>query len=113
MHKYWSRDDTRDWIAQIEDRIDDIDHYLSKTIAWCEDNYIYDDRDVFTASFLTCIWVSQLRCETISYIELMEMLGVEEVESEEEKLYELDVEYLDLTHDELLARVMKKLNQED
>ena len=44
---YWSREHTKAWIAQLEDRIDDIAEYLEKTAEWCEENDIEDERIAF------------------------------------------------------------------
>jgi hypothetical protein len=105
--KYWSREDTKAYVAQLEDRIEDIAYYIEKTEQWCDENYIDDERVIFMCMFLTAIWVSQLRCEPISYVELMEMLGVEDIPEDEEKFYELNDTYADLTHKELLIRAVK------
>ena len=113
---YWSRDDTKEWIIQLEHRIDDIDHYLNKTLEWCEEYGIENQRVIFMCSFLTCIWVSQVRGEQITFTELMEMLGVAEWETNvdnEEKIYELDECYAELDHHELLERAVIKLSQDD
>ena len=114
--KYWSRNDTKEWINQLEHRIDDIDYYLGKTLSWCEEYGVYDEKTIFMCSFLTCIWVSQVRGEQITFTELMEMLGVAEWETNsnnEEKIYELDECYAELDHYELLERAVGKLNQQD
>lgn len=110
---YWSRQDTKEWIAQLEDRLEDISHYLDKTHEWCDAHYIEDEKLIFLCSFLTCIWVSQLRGEPISYTELMEMLGITDVDSDEEKLYELDSEYVDLTHKELLHHAVTTFREDN
>jgi hypothetical protein len=110
--KYWSRDDTKEWINQLEHRIDDIDYYLDRTLAWCDEYGIDNQRVVFMCSFLTCIWVSQVRGEPISFIELMEMLGVEEWETSnnnEDKVYELDECFSNLDHYELLEQAVDRL----
>ena len=114
--KYWSREDTKEWINQLEHRIDDIDYYLGRTLNWCDEYGIDNERIVFMCSFLTCIWVSQVRGETISFTELMEMLGISEWETTngtEEKIYELDECYADLDHDELLEMAVLKLSRDD
>ena len=110
---YWSREHTKAWIAQLEDRIADIAEYLERTAEWCEENDVDDERVAFMCMFLTCIWVSQLRCEEITFVELMEMLGVEHLESDEEKFYELDDRYAGLTHRELLARAVATFTEDD
>jgi hypothetical protein len=105
--KYWSREDTKAWVAQLEDRIEDISHYIDLTLDWCEEQYIDDDKVIFMCCFLTAIWVSQLRGEPISYIELMEMLGIKDIPDGEDKIYELDSQFEDLTHKELLKMAVK------
>ena len=105
--KYWSRQDTKAWVAQLEDRIEDISHYIDLTVDWCEEQYIDDDKVIFMCCFLTAIWVSQLRGEPISYIELMEMLGIKDIPDGEDKIYELDSQFEDLTHKELLKMAVK------
>ena len=106
--KYWSRENTKDWIAHLEDRIDDIEYHLEKTHEWCDQHYIDDNSLVFMCCFLTCIWVSQLRGELITYVELMEMLGIHDIEVNEEKFYELDLKYENMTHRELLESAVDK-----
>jgi len=103
MRKYWSRNDTKEWISQVETRIEDMDYYLKRTVEWCEINGIYDDRKVFICNFLTCIWVSHMRNETISYKELLELLGLGELEGIEDKIYDLGPKFKDLDHEEMLS----------
>ena len=109
----WTREDTKCWIEALEGRLEDITYYLDRTNQWCEENYIDDERTVFMCCFLTCIWVSQLRGEDITYIELMELLGVEQAQNLEEKIFELDDEYLGLEHDQLLKAAVAKLEKDD
>jgi hypothetical protein len=111
--KYWSREDTKEWIIQLEHRVQDIDYYLNKTLEWCEDYGVEDNHVVFMCSFLTCIWVSHMRGEPITFTELMEMLGVEEWESDEEKVYELDDRWGNLDFHEFLEQVVEKYNGVD
>jgi hypothetical protein len=49
--KYWSREDTKAWVAQLEDRIEDISHYIDKTLEWCEEKQKTPE---FTSA-ITCI----------------------------------------------------------
>lgn len=113
--QYWSRDDTKEWIIQLEHRLEDIDYYLSKTVDWCEEYGIDDSRVVFMCSFLTCVWVSQMRGEPISFTELMEMIGVEEWETDstEDKVYELDEKFAGLDHFELLERAVETFGKDN
>lgn len=106
MNKIWTRDDTKSWISQLQDRITDINDYLQSALEWCDHKEIDDERIVFMCCFLTCIWVSQCRGEDITYTELMEIMGVEIEEFTEEKFYELDAKYADMTHRELLENAL-------
>jgi hypothetical protein len=108
----WTRENTKCWIEALEGRLEDITFYLDRTTQWCEDNYVEDERTIFMCCFLTCVWVSQLRGEDISYIELMELLGVSSLASQEEKIFELDDEYLGLEHDQLLRAAVAKLEKD-
>ena len=112
--KPWTRDDTKHWIAALEGRLDDISFYLDRTTKWCDDNYIENERTIFMCCFLTCIWVSQMREEDITFVELMEILGVDHATDGdfEEKFYELDPEYLELDHEELLEKAVEKLGND-
>ena len=76
-------------------------------------NGIDDDRVSFMCMFLTCIWVSQLRDEDITYVELMEMLGIEDLAPGAEKFYELDNKYLNLTHIELLEEAVTHFDPDE
>ncbi len=105
----WTREDTRYWITQLENRIEDIDYYLQRTVQWCEDNYVYDNDQVFIYSFITCVWVSYQRNEAISYSELLEILGIEKPDEFEDKIYELGDQFTDIDHEELLETLHKKI----
>ena len=104
--KPWTRDDTRDWISQLENRINDIDYYLSLTTKWCEEHDIYDDRTVFLCAMMTTIWVCYLRGELISTRESFEILGVENWDEIDDEVYEFNPDYANLDHSELLKIVI-------
>jgi hypothetical protein len=53
-----------------------------------------------------------MRGEPITYTELMEILGVEEFETGEEKLYELDEKWVQLDHSDLLEHVVMMLDND-
>lgn len=111
--KPWTRDDTKEWIIQLEHRLEDIDYYLKRTSDWCDDYGIDDYKVVFMCSFLTCVWVSHMRDEPITFIELMELLGVDEWECDEDKIYELDDRWRDLDHYDLLQNIVDRFNADD
>lgn len=111
--KPWTRDDTKEWIIQLEHRLEDIDYYLTRTSEWCEDYGIDEPKVIFMCNFITCIWVSYMRDEPITFIELMEILGVEDWEAEEEKIYELDDQWGVLDHYDLLEHIVEKYNEDE
>ena len=55
MSKPWSRNDTRDWIIQIESRLEDMHYYLEKSMQWCENNSVYENTRVLMCCLVTCI----------------------------------------------------------
>jgi hypothetical protein len=106
--KPWLREDTKEWIAQVEHRIEDIDYYLKRTLEWCEINDVYRDEQVFMCSFLTCIWVCRMRNEQVSYNELLEILGLEShTVPDTDKLYDLGPMLENLDHEEILNLAVK------
>ena len=111
--KYWSRDDSKEWFIQLEHRIEDISYYLNKTDEWCEEYGIDNSKVIFMCGFLTCIWVSNMRGEPITFTELMEILGVDDWETDEEKIYELDDKWGNLDHQEFLEKVVETFNEVD
>ena len=85
--KSWSREDTRKWIGSLETRISDIDHFLEQTLRWCEQNDVVETRRVAACCIFTCIWVSAMRGESITYTELMEILDLNVVGEFDDKIY--------------------------
>jgi hypothetical protein len=100
--KPWLRENTQDWINKLESRLEDIDHYLRRTVEWCEDNQIYDDEKVMSCAFITCIWVSHMRDEPISFSELVSFLGIEGSGTEDDKMYDLGPAFKDMDLEEIL-----------
>jgi hypothetical protein len=76
MTRPWSREDTQHWIAQLENRLEDIDYYLHQTVEWCEERGVYNDQAVFACAVMTVIWVSHMRDEPLSKREVLEIVGV-------------------------------------
>ena len=62
-------EDTKDWITQIENRLHDLNYYLKRTDAWLAEHNIDDDKIIVICCVLTCIWVSNMRNEHISFLE--------------------------------------------
>lgn len=103
----WTREDTHDWVIQLENRLDDMSYYLGKTLDWCDNNGIYQDQTVFVCSFMTCVWVSHMREEPITYKELVDILGIEDPGAPD-KIYQLGPKFCDLDHEEMLRLAIAK-----
>lgn len=105
--KPWERDDTKLWIAQLENRIEDLQFYLSRALEWCKDNEVYSDRVIFVCSMMTMVWVSHLRNEPISKHELFEILGVANWESVDDAVFGFNPEYESMELEELLETIVR------
>jgi hypothetical protein len=55
---------------------------------------------------MTVVWVSYMRQETITKNEVMEILGINDVEISEEIIYELGEQFKNLDHTEMLTKVL-------
>lgn len=77
MNNYWSRESTKNWISSVQNRIEDIDFYLKRTVEWCESNNVYEDERVFGLALITVLWVCYMRDEEITQNEIFEILGVD------------------------------------
>lgn len=108
--KPWTREDTRHWLDQLENRIEDIYYYLNKTTEWCEDNDVYDDKVVFVCASMTVVWVSTMRGEQISQKEVFEIVGVPNLEILGDLEFCLRSEYLGLDLEELLEEVINRFS---
>lgn len=107
--KYWSRDDTKEWVAQLENRLEDIGYYLQQTVDWCEENSVYDDQQVFACAALTVIWVSHMRGERLTKKEMFELIGIQGWEDIAEDLeYSLGSEWAGYELEEILDEVVNR-----
>lgn len=104
--KYWSRDDTKDWIMQIELRLEDIHFYLTQTAAYCDHYQILDNSEVLTLSIMTCIWVASMRAEQITLSEVIDILNLD-MEIQSDKTYDMGKDMKDLDFEEMLDLVRK------
>jgi hypothetical protein len=105
--KPWTRDDTKEWIVQLENRIEDIDYYLNQTLKWCEDNEIYSDKIVFICSVMTVIWVSTCRNEPVGKKEVFEILGIENWQSVEDDILKFNPTFESMELEDLLHLIVR------
>lgn len=108
--KPWTRDETKNWIKNLENRISDIDYYLKKTIEFCEFNEVYDNKTVLVLTMMTVIWVSHMRNEFVSYNEMAEILGIENVAIDNDQIYDLGIKFSQLDHEEMLEILLRNIN---
>lgn len=108
----WTRNQTKEWIAQLENRIEDIDYYLNETVRWCETYGVWDDQKVFTLSFMAILWVAHMRNEEITKRELLEILGIKDWESAEDLIYELNGPIKNADFEEMLEIVLNRFDDE-
>ncbi len=101
----WTRDQTREWISQLENRIEDIEYYLLKTLDWCEERGLYNEQAVFTCSMLTVVWVSHMRQESISQREIFEILGIKDWDQAADNTFELAATFHHYDLEDLLEMV--------
>lgn len=102
----WTRDNTKHWVAQLENRIEDIEFYLRRTIEWCEENEVYSDNLVFVCSVMTLSWVCHLRGEELSRREVFEILGIDNWNAIEDAVLDFNPKYEDMQLEELLELVV-------
>jgi hypothetical protein len=76
--KPWMRDDTRDWITALSGRLEDIEYYKAQTLDWCRKNDVISEVLITKCLIATCIWVSNMRLESISLGEIYDFLGIPE-----------------------------------
>jgi hypothetical protein len=104
----WTRDQTREWIAHLENRLEDIDYYLQRTSEWCEDHGVYNDQAVFACAVMTVIWVSHMRQEPLSKREVLELVGVLDYYNAEDRAYLLGPEFHHYDLEELLEMIAEQ-----
>ena len=104
--KPWSREDTRDWIAQLELRVEDIDYYLNETVSWLENHDVERDEVCFACAMMTLVWVAYQRSEPITRWELMEILGVKEYYSMPDEEIELGERYRNMDLENMLESIL-------
>lgn len=109
MYSPWTRNDTKDFIHRVESRIEDLDYYLKRTVEWCENNGVFENKRILMCCLISCIWVSSMREEVISFKEIVEIVGLEEFEdSNLDKVYNICQEFRNLEHEEILEMLISK-----
>jgi len=108
---YWSREDTQLWISQLENRVGDIDYYLQRTLEWCANNGVWDQEKIFSLTFVTVLWVCNMREEDVSRQEVYEMLGIKDWNSIEDCVMELGNKLSNLDFEDMIVLVANTLDE--
>jgi len=111
MTKYWNRDSTKEWIAQLEHRLEDLDYYLNRTVEWAENNGLTDQDSIFSLGFVTVLWVCYMRSEEVSRQEIYELLGIEDWQEADDCVMELGDQLSDLDYEDMLNLVARTLSK--
>ena len=108
MTKCWTRNDTQYWIAQMENRLEDLNYYLNQTIEWAENHNVVDQETIFTLGFVTVLWVCHMRAEEVSKREVYELLGISGWETTEDCVMELGDQLSDMDYEDMLTLVANR-----
>ena len=111
MTKYWNRNSTKEWITQLENRLEDLDYYLNRTIEWAENHDIVEQEKIFSLGFVTVLWVCHMRSEDVSRQEVYELLGVEDWQEAEDCVMELGDQLSDMDYEDMLNLVSRTLSK--
>jgi tetrahydromethanopterin S-methyltransferase subunit A len=114
MYKPWARTDTKDFIHRVESRLEDFDYYLKRTVEWCENNGVFENKRILMCCLISCIWVSSMREEQVSFQEIVELVGLEDFEDTNlDKIYNVCEEFRHLEHEEILELLISKTGSWD
>ena len=102
----WTREQTQEWLIQLETRIEDIGYYLVRTAEWCERNGVWADNKVIACSIVTVIWVCNMRNERVSRREIFEILGCPGWEDMDDIGYSLNSELLNAELEDILEQTI-------
>ena len=100
--KPWTREDTQYWIAQLENRIEDIEFYINYTKNWLEDRDFDNPYMIVTCLIVTALWVSSMRDEDITQREILEIIGIKDWYKAEDLVFGLNKSYVGLELEEIL-----------
>lgn len=105
----WTKEDTQLWIHDQYLKLEDVNYYLKATVEWLENKGIDDNKIAFVCSFMTIIWVNQMRGSLSSKREIFELLEVPHWDEVTDQLYILPNAYvaMNLDHEEMLELIVR------
>ena len=93
-NSYWDREDTRLWISILLSRIEDMNYYKSQAHDWCMLNGVTDLATITKCMITTCIWVSHMRKEDLTFGELYDLIGIIDPEAAVAAENEVDYDHI-------------------
>lgn len=109
----WSREDTKIWIDQLENRVDDIQHYIDHTSYWCQEREVVEEQPLAACLMITILWVCMMRGESVSRREVMELLGISQWDDCDDFEYMLDDRFGNMELNDVLEEVLEKFTDND
>lgn len=109
MSRPWMRENTQEWIAQMENRVADMQYYLQEALLWLALNG-YNRPEITVACLtMTCVWVAHMRNECITSHEIMELIGAETDEvNTPDDIFELSSDYKSWQIEEIWYHVIRQ-----
>ena len=109
----WTRENTQVWIHQLENRVDDIQYYINETLYWCDERFVVEEQPLAACLMITILWVCNMRQESVSRREVMELLGISQWDEFEDFEYFLDDRFNDMELNDVLEEVLEKFRDDD
>jgi hypothetical protein len=105
----WSREHTQEWVLQLENRLEDFEYYIERTLIWCEDNGVHSQEKIFACCVMAITWVSQVRSEPITMQEIFEIMDIQHCpDFDADSTVELGVNVTSMDLDQILEMVVQK-----
>lgn len=107
----WSRAHTQEWYLQLENRLEDMEYYIERTLLWCEDHGIHTQEKTLACCVMTIVWVSQMRNETVTMQEIFEIMDIRHwSEVDANSVVELGIDVTSMDLDQILEMVVDKFD---
>ena len=109
VSKPWLRNDTQEWIAQMENRVADMQYYLEEASLWLSVQGFCRPEIMIACFTMTCVWVAHLRGEQITSHEIMELIGASTEDiSMKNYVFELAPNYQEWQIEEIWYHVVRQ-----
>lgn len=114
MSKPWLRGDTQEWIAQMENRVADMQYYLEEALLWLASQGYCRPEITIACLTMTCVWVSNMRNEKITAHEIMEIIGASTEDAQTpNSIFELAPQFKEWNIEEIWYHVIRQYDDPD